>query len=85
MGGQYVTAAAKVGKVGWLPHERAVGVVRSSTGTFYPLRAIFVSGGRPRRGIVGALQFWGPMCVCFWQGSMSVFVFVFVRVRVVPP
>ena len=26
MGGQYVTAAAKAGEVGWLPHERAVGV-----------------------------------------------------------
>ena len=59
MGGQYVTAAAKVGEVGWLPDELAVGVVRCrewvyndcyadlylSTGMFNPLRAIFVSGG----------------------------------------
>ena len=28
VGGQYVTPAAKVGEVGWFPHERAVGVVR---------------------------------------------------------
>ena len=26
MGGQYITAAAKAGEVGWLSHNRAVGV-----------------------------------------------------------